>query len=134
MELPKVNGTLRTQLGWRAPMKGLVLPAGPVEMLEPAVAPAAPSQALSMGQTVPEIKTEALKLMLVPAGLGALMAYVGFRAGKTDHGIPSVLGYTLGTIGALGALASILVMAGVVKAPIPSRPSETTTEPIGQPK
>lgn len=118
---------LQVQLGWRAPTKGMILPMGPVQSWEPAQLPIP-----GLGQTVAAVKTEAVKLMLVPATIAGLVSYVGFRLGKTDHGIPSVLGYAVGTLGALVALGSILVMVGVVKTPILLQP--TTTEAIAKPQ
>jgi hypothetical protein len=114
------------QLGWRAPSKGVVLPVGPVQRWEPAKLP------VSLGQTGGEIKATILGIMTLPTLIAAATTYVGFRLGKKDHGIPSILGYAVGTVGALATLGSLLIMAGVLKAPIPDRPT-SSSGPIVQP-
>ena len=46
--------------------------------------------------------------------IAATTAFVGFRLGKTDHGIPSVLGYVVGGIGALATLGGLLVVGDIL--------------------
>ena len=56
-------------------------------------------------------------LITLPA---VLTAYVGFRLGTKDKGLPSILGYVVGTVASLGVLAGLLALVGVVALPMPS--------------
>lgn len=51
--------------------------------------------------------------LLIPTAIAASIAFVGFRLGSRDHGIPSTLGYIVGGLGALGALLGGLAMIGL---------------------
>lgn len=78
---------------------------------------------MKLGQTANQVKTAAASFMMVPAAIAGLTSYVGFRLGSQDHGIPSLLGYTVGVLGALGAIGSLLLSAGIMRIPIPTLPS-----------
>lgn len=56
-------------------------------------------------------------LITLPA---VLTAYVGFRLGTKDKGLPSILGYVVGTVASLGVLAGLLAIVGVVALPLPA--------------
>lgn len=71
-----------------------------------------------LAQTEAQIKTIAAGFTLVPTVLFAATSYVGFRLGTKDEGFPAVLGYTIGGLSALGALASLLITIGVINAPM----------------
>lgn len=70
---------------------------------KPAILPRSPN----LGQNSPASS------LLIPTAIAASIAFVGFRLGSRDHGIPSTLGYIVGGLGALAALLGGLSMIGL---------------------
>lgn len=77
-----------------------------------------------MGQA----RAYAVGALTIPTIIAAASSYVGFRLGSLDHGIPSVLGYAVGTLGALGALIGVLGIIGVSSLPEILIPQASTNE------
>jgi hypothetical protein len=75
--------------------------------------------AADLGQVGPgTVKAVTLGALLLPTTLAAATAYVGFRLGSKDEGIPSIVGYIVGALGGITALMGILAMLGVAVTPL----------------
>lgn len=97
--------------GWKPPP----LPMGPVEQQTLGIAMAAnPNIALAQGVGARLFGAGTAAILTLPA---AATAYVGFSYGSMAKGFPSILGYLVGTFGALGVLAGLLSVVGVMTLP-----------------
>lgn len=92
------------------------LPQGPSEKIQETLGIAMASDPdLALGQAgARAMAAGTIALLTLPA---AATAYVGYRLGTLDKGFPSILGYVVGTVGALGVLAGLLGMLGAITLP-----------------
>lgn len=72
----------------------------------------------------------AASAMLIPTSIAAATAYVGFRLGSKDHGIPSILGYAVGVVGGLATIGFLLATVGIVSLGPILRPAQPAPEAI----
>lgn len=99
------------QGGW----KPLPLPMGPVEQETLGIAMAAnPDIALGQGVGARLFGAGTAAILTLPS---AATAYVGFSYGSMAKGFPSILGYLVGTMGALGVLFGLLSVVGAIALP-----------------
>lgn len=86
--------------------------------IEPPVPTAMPMTPSGPNIVVPgaakAVATVALVSLMVPA---VASAYVGFRLGSIDKGLPQALGYVVGVLGGLGAFGLLLTTVGVLALP-----------------
>lgn len=86
------------------------LPVGPASSMlpwKPVALPVNPSLGQAGSQT-------SLSSILIPTAFWAMISFVGFRLGRLDHGVPSVLGYVAGGLAGAVALRNILKALGIV--------------------
>jgi hypothetical protein len=92
------------------------------------------AQRPAIGQDRAAVAAMGVIPMLVGAGLGAGMAWVGFSTGSRERGLLSILGYVFGAFGTLsaagGVLGAILWVAGVSLIPEEQTPAPTPTAPL----
>lgn len=118
---------------WKTGMHG-PMPAHQRMPWKPVPLPHNPALDANLGQVGPgTVKAVTLGALLLPTALAAATAYVGFRLGSKDEGVPSILGYVVGALGGISAIMGLLAMLGVAVTPFnftqPSSPmvQETTT-------
>jgi hypothetical protein len=118
---------------WKTGMHG-PMPAHQRMPWKPTPLPHNPALDANLGQVGEgTVKAVTLGALLLPTTLAAAVAYVGFRLGSKDEGVPSILGYVVGALGGISALMGILAMLGVAVTPFnmtqPSGPlvQQTTT-------
>lgn len=92
------------------------LPQGPADKIQETLGIAMASDPdVALGQAAARaMAAGSIALLTVPS---AAVAYVGYRLGTLDKGFPSILGYIVGTVGALGVLAGVLGMLGAIALP-----------------
>lgn len=105
----------------------------PLPRWEPAKLPSSLGQPLPQMPTGQQIKAAAAGFLVVPTLLAGLTSYVGFRLGSEDEGIPSVLGYVVGTLAGLAALSGLLMTIGIMKAELPEFLREAIPAPAPRP-
>ncbi len=119
---------LKAHQAWRPALSGPVQ-ANKVGPWRPARLPFNPNLRYpNLGQVAG--RALAIGTLLVPTAIAAATAYVGFRLGSKDEGIPSVLGYVVGSLGVLGTLAGLLASLGVAIFPSNLFTTPATGQPI----
>jgi hypothetical protein len=89
---------------------------------------------VQLGQVTPgAVKAVAFSALIPVTAIAAATAYVGFRLGAKDEGVPSILGYIVGALAGITAITGLLAMLGMAVTPInfmqtpPATGPQTTT-------
>lgn len=80
----------------------------------------APRRSWRMAQSTPgsAVKSGVVGLGLLSTGFAAVSAYVGFRLGMKDKGVPKYIGYGVGIVSGLTALMGIVATVAAISIPV----------------